>query len=267
VEHDFDDGVVTKEATRTSTGIMTYTCKECGYSRNDTIPRKGSDPDQKGTDGTSVGPGASYASAERAILSMRNDKDPAGTVFSRLRSRSTVQKRNSIRLRWNRPKGAVRFVVYGNRCGKYYRMTKLKTLTGTTLNVKRIGWKKLKKGTSYKFIIIALDKDYNVVSTSKVIHVATKGGRLTNYKHVKTSRKTRIFVIRKGRSKLIIGAGVKKNRLRKISLHRRIQYESSNTRVATVSKTGWIKARKKGSCYYYAYAQNGVYRRIKIIVV
>lgn len=265
-EHGFDDGVVTKEATRTSTGIMTYTCKECGYSRNDTIPRKGSDPDQKETDGTSVGPGASYASGERAILSMRNDKDPAGTVFSRLRSRSAVQKRNSIRLSWNRPKGAKRFVVYGNRCGKYYRMTKLKTLTGTTLNVKRIGWKKLKKGTSHKFIIIALDKDYNVVSTSKLAHVATKGGKICNYKAVKLNRKNKILTVKKGKHVWIRGTGVRQSRKLKVRVHRGIQYESSSKSIAFVTKAGIIKARKKGTCNIYAYAQNGVYRSIKVVV-
>ncbi|MBR3184382.1 MAG: Cna B-type domain-containing protein, partial [Firmicutes bacterium] len=267
VEHDFDDGVVTKEATGTSTGIMTYTCEECGYLRNEIIPRKGSDPDQKGTDGTAVGPGASYASAERAVLSMKNDKDPAGTVFSKLRFRSTVQKKKSIRLRWNKPKSARLFVVYGNRCGKKYRMKKLKTLTGTTLNVKKIGGKNLKKGTSYKFIIIALDKDYNVVSTSKVIHGATKGGRLTNYKSVKTSKKSKTLFIRKGRHAWIIGSGVKESRLLRVSIHRGIRYESSNTAIAAVSRIGRVEARKRGVCYYYAYVQNGMYRRIKIMVI
>ena len=43
-------------------------------------------------------------------------------------------------------------------------------------------------------------------------------------------------------------------------------YESSNINIATVSKKGVVKAKKKGKCYIYAYAQNGVFRKIKIIV-
>ena len=39
----FDDGVVTKEATCTEEGIMTYTCtkKNCGYTKTEAIPAKG----------------------------------------------------------------------------------------------------------------------------------------------------------------------------------------------------------------------------------
>ena len=43
-------------------------------------------------------------------------------------------------------------------------------------------------------------------------------------------------------------------------------FKSSRKKVATVSKTGVIKAKKKGSCFIYTYAQNGVYVRIKVTV-
>ena len=38
--HDWDDGVVTKEATETETGIMTYTCSVCEATKEETIPVK-----------------------------------------------------------------------------------------------------------------------------------------------------------------------------------------------------------------------------------
>ena len=36
--HSYDDGKVTKAATIYETGIMTYTCKDCGATRTEIIP-------------------------------------------------------------------------------------------------------------------------------------------------------------------------------------------------------------------------------------
>ncbi|MDO5155065.1 MAG: Ig-like domain-containing protein [Eubacteriales bacterium] len=43
-------------------------------------------------------------------------------------------------------------------------------------------------------------------------------------------------------------------------------YASSNKSIATVSKTGVIKAKKKGTCTVYVYARNGYAKTIKVIV-
>lgn len=42
--------------------------------------------------------------------------------------------------------------------------------------------------------------------------------------------------------------------------------ESSDKSIATVNQKGKITALAKGSCYVYAYAQNGVYKKIKVKV-
>ena len=52
----------------------------------------------------------------------------------------------------------------------------------------------------------------------------------------------------------------------KVKKHRAILFESSNSKVATVNKKGVIKAVGKGTCYVYAYAQNGVCKIIKVTV-
>ncbi|MBE6041198.1 MAG: hypothetical protein E7220_01600 [Clostridiales bacterium] len=49
-------------------------------------------------------------------------------------------------------------------------------------------------------------------------------------------------------------------------MHVALRYESTNTTVATVSSKGVSKGRSKGKCYVYAYAQNGVYKKIKVVV-
>ena len=43
-------------------------------------------------------------------------------------------------------------------------------------------------------------------------------------------------------------------------------YRTSNSKVATVSTAGVIKGVGKGTCYVYAFADNGVYAKIKVTV-
>lgn len=48
--------------------------------------------------------------------------------------------------------------------------------------------------------------------------------------------------------------------------HRKLAYESSNVKVAKVTGSGKVKAVKKGKCNIWVYAQNGVYKEIKVTV-
>ena len=52
----------------------------------------------------------------------------------------------------------------------------------------------------------------------------------------------------------------------KAKKHVGIRYETSNKKIATVSKKGVVKGVKKGKCVVYAYAQNGIAKKIKIVV-
>ena len=45
---------------------------------------------------------------------------------------------------------------------------------------------------------------------------------------------------------------------------RRLRYASDDKKIATVSKTGKIKAKKKGKCKIYVYARNGYAKKINI---
>ena len=150
-------------------------------------------------------------------------------------------------------------MLYGNKCGKKNKMKKIGTYTGKSKKLTKVAGKKLKKGTYYKFIIVALDKNNCVVSTSKVIHVTTKGGKYNNPKKV-TSKKPK--TLKKGKSFKLKA----KQTGKKVKKHRVLSYESSNTKVATVSKKGVIKAKAKGTCYVYAYAQNGISKKVKVTV-
>ena len=148
-------------------------------------------------------------------------------------------------------------------------MQKLGTYTGTGVTLGRINGQKVKKGTYYKFILVALDKNNKVVSTSRPIHVATKGGKVTNPKKVtvKSGKKTVSSVSVKAGQTVKLKSKVKKaSGSKKLKKHRPVKYESSNPKIAGVSDQGVIAGRAKGTCYVYAYAQNGVCKRIKVTV-
>ena len=207
----------------------------------------------------------------RDIDKLKPEPVTAGSVYSKLKLRSLKQTKTSITLKWSKVSGASKYVLYGNKCGKTTKPKKIATYTGNTKTLKKVAGKKVKKGTYYKFIIVALDKNNNVVSTSKLIHVATKGGKVTNPKKVTVTRKGKKkaiskVTVKKGKKVTIKAKVTKASKKLKLKTHRKVKYETSDTRVATVTSKGKIKGIKKGTAYVYAYAQNGVYKRIKVTV-
>ena len=227
---------------------------------------------QMGKDGTAYGKGASEATVDKAITKYGKEKDPKGTKFGLLKAKLSKTTNKSITLKWSKVKGAKKYVIYANACSlkKPVKLVKHKTInvkkkTKCKWVCKQINKKKLKKGTYYKFVVVALDKKGNVISTSKIVHAATKGGKAGNDKAVKTNAKKKI-TIKKGKKFKLKAKAVPQNKKKKLYRHRGIAYESSNPKVATVSSKGVIKGKKKGTCYVYAYAQNGVFKKIKVTV-
>ena len=215
------------------------------------------DQTTKAADGTAVGKGASEKTAEKAITAVSSDEGPKGTKFAQLMARQKKVTKNSIRITWKKIAGA-KYIVYGNKCGKGKKFRKLATVTKTSFTQK-----KLKKGNYYKYLVVAVKKG-KVVSTSKTLHIATSGGKVGNTRTVKLSKKK--LRLKKGKTKKLKVTTKPESRKRKVKKHRKIAWESSNPAVATVSAKGKVKALKKGTCYIYAYAQNGKYARCKVTV-
>ena len=270
--HKWGEWKVTRQPTATAKGSKARECSRCHKTETKDVPatgyKPGNDPNQTGEDGTAVGPGASAAAAEATITKMKNDKDPAGAVFAKLKLKSTKQTKNSIKLNWAKVSKAKKYVIYGNKCGKTTKPEKLATVTGKTKTFKKIAGKKVRKGTYYKFIIVALDKKNNVVSTSKLIHVAAKDGKVGNPKSVTVKKAiiTKAKELKKGKKLSLKATAVPQSKKLKVKKHVAVRYETTNKKIATVTAKGVVKARKKGTCYVYAYAQNGVFKKIKIVV-
>ena len=107
-----------------------------------------------------------------------------------------------------------------------------------------------------------VDGKAEILATSKTMYSATTGGKYGNAGSIKLNKKK--VSLKKGKSVKLTATIVKKGK--KPYSYRKVLFESSNTKIATVNSKGVIKAKKKGSCYIYAYAQNGVYKRIKVTV-
>ena len=105
-------------------------------------------------------------------------------------------------------------------------------------------------------------KNGNILASSKTVHIATSGGKKGNTKSVKLNKKKKTLKVGKT---FKLKAKLKNGKL-KVSKHRKVAYESDNPKVATVSKSGKVKAVGKGTCYVYAYAQNGVVAKCKVTV-
>ena len=209
---------------------------------------------------TSVETSSTYKTAEqmeKEILEKKDDKDFANSTFAKLSVRVKKTTKKSVKLVWKKMSGATKYVIYGAKCGTSYK--KIKEVSKKTFTAN-----KLKKGKYYKYLVVAQNDKGEVLATSKLIHVATKGGKVGNCKSLKLNKtKVKLLLGKKFKIKVKQIADSKNVKIKK---HRKVSFESSNPEIATVSKRGKITALKRGKCTIYAYAQNGVYKKVKVTI-
>lgn len=191
------------------------------------------------------------------------ENDMKGSTFSLLQLKATNIATKQVTLRWKKVKAADGYQIYGTRCGKGNKAKLIKTIekNGTT----KFKVKKLLKGKAYRYVVRAykmIDGNKITIAASKTTHIFTNGGKYGNAKKVKV-KKAKV-TMKKGKTFKIKASEVKaKKPLRR---HRKLCYESSNTKVAEVTNKGIIKGKSKGTCFIYVYAQNGIYKKIKVTV-
>lgn len=270
-------------ATTTSQGYTVYTCTRCGanYVSDYTpvlpalTPSEDKIAKEYGVDAKTAqeinyifitnnvsSDTASLTESKMTANPPKGDGDYKGSNFGLLRAQTTKLKKNSVTVKWNKVKNADGYIVYGAKCGAKSKYKVLKVVSGKTTSYAH---KKLKKGTYYKYNIVAFKYVNGVkvtLAASKKIHATTLGGKYGVAKAVKLNKSK--VKIKKGKTFKIKASEIKKDK--KIKRHRAICYESSNTKIATVNSKGKIKAKKKGKCTIYVYAQNGVYKTVKVTV-
>lgn len=180
-----------------------------------------------------------------SMKNVKSDEGPKGTTYQKLQLKCLSANAHSMKVGWKKMKGCS-YVVYEAQCGKVF-----KKITTTTKNT--YTFKKLKKKTFYKVLIVA-KKGNKEVSLSKSVHIYTGKGNTTKVKckGIKT--------IKKGQR---IPLKITTNQ--KVAKHRSIKYESGNKNILKVTKQG-IKSLKKGKAALYAYAQDGVCTKMTIVV-
>ncbi len=207
--------------------------------------------------------GVTASQADKFIKGLKTDKDPKGSKFGLLCARQKKVTKKAVTIRWNKLPKAKKYVVYSAKCstkkGVMTPYKKTKTLKKTTYTKK-----KCKKGTYYKFLIVALDKNGKVLATSTTVHSTTKGGKYCNDKTVKVNKKS--VKLKKGKTAKLTAKETPETKGKKVQRHRKVKYESSNPAVAKVNGKGKITAKKKGTAYIYVYPQNGLYKKVKVTV-
>lgn len=270
-------------ATTTSQGYTVYTCTRCGvnYVSDYTpvlpalTPSEDKIAKEYGVDAKTAqeinyifitnnvsSDTASLTESKMTANPPKGDGDYKGSNFGLLRAQTTKLKKNSVTIKWNKVKNADGYIVYGAKCGAKSKYKVLKVVSAKTTSYTH---KKLKKGTYYKYNVVAFKYVNGVkvtLAASKKIHATTQGGKYGVAKSVKLNKSK--ATIKKGKTFKIKASEIKKDK--KIKKHRAICYESSNTKIATVNSKGNIKAKKKGKCTIYVYAQNGVYKTVKVTV-
>lgn len=175
-------------------------------------------------------------------------------------------------VKWSRVKGASFYRLYGAYCGKKLKV--LKTIKGSLkrkVSVKKLNGKKLDLDKSCKFQIRAykvVNGKTKEIARSFGIHIiGRKNARYTNVKAVKVNRTT--YTIRKGKTVRIKAKLTRVDKNKKLLTRghgRKLRYMSSDKTVASVSRSGVIKARKAGKCSIYVVAINGKYKKLTVTV-
>ena len=252
--------------TETTAAESSTTEKPTTESSTTKKPATESSTTKKPTTGNSTTETTAAGSSTAKIPATIKD-EPKGAAFSPLIAKATKIEKKSVTLGWKKVKGAKKYVVYANTCGTKNKLKKVKTVDSAkkSLKVTKVAGKKMKKGTYYKFIITALNSKNKVLAISRTIYVATTGGKAGNYKSV-IVKKTTVTLAKKGKKFDLKGKVVEADKKHKVKKYRNLKYESTNPKVAKVTSKGVIEAKKKGTCYVYAYSQSGVYKKVKVVV-
>ena len=202
--------------------------------------------------------------ADAELLPALSDEEVQS--FQRLNVQLSRYGDNALRVRWNQVPGADGYELYGSRCNtstSRYEMVKFTTLSSPTM----IAWmcENLKENTYYKLVVRAYRTENGTKSylaRSQVAHMPTGGGTYDTIEDVTVKKEKVSLAVGKTATLTAALETSGKN----ISFHQRLRYESDKPAVATVDSKGRVRAKKKGTCTIYVYAQNGKYTTVKVTV-
>ena len=170
-----------------------------------------------------------------------------------------------ITISWRSYENADGYDCYWSYCDGKRSYKKLATVKAAK---DRVTSRRLDNNRQYKYFVAAyklIDGKKVYIAKSNTLHVALKDAKATNAKKV-TVNQTNVRL--KARDTFVVRSRTRlENTNKKELLHvAAYRYYTSDQSVASVSKTGKIKALKSGTCVIYVVANNGVYGTIKVTV-
>ena len=174
-------------------------------------------------------------------------------------------QKNSIVVSWRKYPGTAGYDVFWCYCNGSINYKKARTVKNGKLSMTH---KNLKSNREYKYFVAA----YKMVKGRKIyiaksneVHVAMKKARTTNAFSIKVNRTT--VILKPGKTFRLKCQLTSENRKKKLLSHpSSYRYYTTNSKIATVSQNGVIRAKAKGSCSIYILACNGVYKRVTVKV-
>lgn len=242
--------------------------------------------------GSKKNPGSNYTAKVTAV-SNPNYKLPVKGITKQFTIKASIKKTektandlamnmglkvkqydNKIKVSYGKIKNASGYEVYVQYCGSDFTKKSLNAVKNgkkTNIVIKKVNGKKLDLKKNYKIYVIAYQKVAGkkiILAKSITAHiVGRKNIAQTNVKAVKVTKTT--YQLKAGENAQIKAKTIlvdKKKQPLSDNHAKELRYTTSNSKVATVSKTGKIKAVSKGTCDIYVYARNGYAKKIKVTV-
>jgi len=201
--------------------------------------------------------------------STQDDKQNVSKKVTQMYLKSQATK-NTCKLTWNAMKSADGYLVYGRKYTSGKNSQKLKLLKVIN-NPKTTSYthKKLEKEKWYEYMVVGFKivkgKREEIGRSYKVYSLTAD--KISKYANTKTVQVNKAKITLKSgktekiQAKELLPKGKKKKRVIK-----KLRYISSNKSIATVSATGKVKGINSGDCVVYVIAQNGVRKKVKVVV-
>ncbi len=181
-----------------------------------------------------------------------------------------IASKTSNKLTWNKVSEADGYLVYGEKCNTSkttYKMKLLKTIkNNSTVTYTHSG---LKENQWYKYYVVAYkvkDGKKVKIGTSNIARSFPVSSTAKYANATKVTVKKSSLSVKQNKTVQVEATVVFPNGKKQKKQGLDIRYISSNNTIATVSSSGKVKGKKKGTCYVYAIAPNGVYKKVKITV-
>ena len=253
IGHEWGPWKVVKEPTGTTPGEKRRVCKnDSSHFESQVIP--------------ATGKKEVPANVPENIPEPEKKKSSVKTVLPA----KVTAARDAVTISWDKIKKADRYVIMFSKCNDgvhEYTVKKIKTVKA---GVSKYTVRDLEPGKCYKCKVIAQKKGkkkYKNIAQSLLIHTIT-GNESTGHtvpKRLKLN-KSRI-TLKKNKTSKLKGEIVLFNRCKELLAHEpALRFTSSNKSVATVSKSGKIRAKGRGTCTIYVQTINGLCRKCKVTV-